>query len=438
MLNWDLTFDADGHLHTGGGLAGEVTAAGVTDLFVFCHGWNTSADSARKMYDSMFSLITTAATGVAGLGRIGFASVFWPSLWFPETSASVRTAAGSTQAADGAVEDARSGTDALSGAEIAESLVQGYDDPAQQKTVLTLGQILDEADDAARNGASDDVLSGRLGEFHALLRSLSPAMPESEDAGERALLTAPDPVQAYQDLADVFGSAPAGASTQGIGDWFGKALGGAKDALRVFSYNTMKARAGVVGRSGLGPVLATLRGVRVHLVGHSFGARLVSFALTGVGAAQDSPVASLTLLQGAFSHWSFSHAQDNPFGVDGALRAFRDRVRGPLVATFSSHDFAVCDWYPKASFLARADESASTVGRWGGMGSDGFQSVRPSDDRVMRADGGIRYGFKSGTFYRVNASSVINNETADRFAGAHSDFQKPAVAQLLVAAAAHA
>ena len=48
---------------------------------------------------------------------------------------------------------------------------------------------------------------------------------------------------------------------------------------------------------------------------------------------------------------------------------------GPLVATYTKFDLAVCRWYPKASFLARADQSASTAGRWGGMGEDGFQAV---------------------------------------------------------------
>lgn len=436
MLNWDLDFDADGRLRSARGFAAEVAAAGVTDLFVVSHGWNTSARAARELYDRMFPLITSAATGVAGLEKIGFASVFWPSLWFPETSASGTAPAGSTQAAGG-VEDLRSGTDALSGARIAESLAAGFEDPAQQKTVVALGQLLDDAEAAARTGASDEDLKGRFAEFHTLLRSLAPPVPEPEDAGERALLTTTDPTRAYLALAEEFGSAPAGGAQQGIGDWFGKALGGAKDALRVFSYTTMKARAGVVGRNGLGPALAGLRGVRVHLVGHSFGARLVSFALAGVGPAKDSPVASLTLLQGAFSHWSFSHAKDNPFGAAGALRGVADRVRGPLVATFSSHDFAVGRWYPKASFLARQDESADTAGRWGGMGADGFQAVTPADDRTMHPDGGIRYGFRPGTFYRVNAGTVINNRADDTFAGAHSDIRKPAVAQLIVAAAAH-
>ena len=76
----------------------------------------------------------------------------------------------------------------------------------------------------------------------------------------------------------------------------------------------MKARAGDIGRGGLGPLLVELHrrspAVRVHLIGHSFGARLVSFALGGIGSPAESPVASLLLVQGAFSHWSFAHAQD--------------------------------------------------------------------------------------------------------------------------------
>jgi hypothetical protein len=66
--------------------------------------------------------------------------------------------------------------------------------------------------------------------------------------------------------------------------------------------------------------------VRVDLIGHSFGARLVSFTLSGISESAASPVASLLLLQGAFSHWSFAHAQDNPFGRAGALNTYADRV----------------------------------------------------------------------------------------------------------------
>lgn len=431
---FELTFDEKGGVRPSSRtFADDVRKAGVTDLFVFSHGWNTSAATARETCVEMSRLITDAATG---LGTVGFAGVFWPSLWFPDTPATTAATAGAGQAAGDVAQD-RAGTEALSGAEIADSLARGFEDAAQQKTVVSLGQLLDEAAHAADAGASDEALAGRFQEFHTTLRSLAPAVPDFEDAGERALLTSQDPVRDYQTLADVFGSAPAGGAQQGIGDWFGKALNGAKDALRVFSYTTMKARAGTIGQHGLGTVLTKLSGVRVHLIGHSFGARLVSFALAGVGPAASSPIASLLLIQGAFSHWSFAHAKDNPFGEDGALHKVADRVRGPLVATFSPHDFAVCRWYPKASFLARQDESAVVAGRWGGMGADGFQAVTPLVDKTMRPEGGTTYGFRPGTFYRVDAAGVINNEKLQGFAGAHSDFEKPAVAQLAVAAATH-
>jgi hypothetical protein len=210
--------------------------------------------------------------------------------------------------------------------------------------------------------------------------------------------------------------------------------------VRVFSYTVMKARAGDIGRAGLGPLLAALHdrspAVRVHLIGHSFDARLVSFALSGIATPADSPVASLLLAQGAFSHWSFAHAQDDPFGRPGALNTFADRVHGPLVATFSRYDWAVGRWYPKASFLARQDVSAEVAGRWDGMGADGYQAVAPAADRLMPEGGGTDYQFAPGTFFRVDANSVMNDVKGQPFAGAHSDIRKQSVAQLAVAAAA--
>ena len=77
--------------------------------------------------------------------------------------------------------------------------------------------------------------------------------------------------------------------------------------------------------------------MRVHLVGHSFGARLVSFALAGLPAGlEPSPVKAVTLLQGAFSQCAF--APRLPFDADRRRRAGRaccDRIDGPLAVCFS-------------------------------------------------------------------------------------------------------
>jgi hypothetical protein len=441
---WDLQFDESGQLTSPArsDFLSEVAATGITDLFAFSHGWGASQDSALGLYNQMFPMIRNAAHGLPGLGTIGFAGIYWPSLWFPPTPATPPASAGSQQADSGAMVSLSAGTAAVTGADIAASLLPGFADPAQQDTITQIGKLIDQGLTPEASAEPDAFKQQRLQQISQLIKSLTPPPPadgEYEDAGETALLLTNDPVTDYQATADTFGSAPSAGSQQDIGDWFNKAVNGAKDVLRVFSYTTMKARAGTVGQTGLGPLLAALHtqtsAVRVHLIGHSFGARLVSFALSGVGTPANSPIASLTLLQGAFSHWSFARAQNNPFGSPGALNAYAGQVHGPLVATHTVFDWAVGVWYPKASFLAQQDTSAVVADRWGGMGSDGFQAVNPAQDLAMPAQGGTSYGFAPGTFYRIDAANVINNTAGEPFSGAHSDIKKVPVAQLAAAGA---
>ncbi len=441
---WDLVFAADGGLGPGArqALLDGVTTEGVTDLVLFSHGWNTSEKDARDHCAQLFPMIRDAMVARSGFGALGLVGIYWPSLWFPDTAATAPHASGSTQAETGAVVDASAGTAALSGAEIAASLADGFPDAGERQTVEEIGKLIDDGL-AGASTATDEDKKQQLLAIRNRIRSLVPPAPDDgqvEDQGETALLLAPDPKAAYLATAAKFGSVAPGSSTQGLGDWFATALNGAKDALRVLSYNTMKARAGVIGRTGLGPLLADLhRGspsLRVHLVGHSFGARLVSFALSGVGTPDQSPVASLTLVQGAFSHWSFAHAQDNPFGEAGALNAFVDRVHGPLVATYTTFDWALGRWYPKASFLAQQDSESSDAGRWDAIGADGFLAVNPAVDTTADASGTTDRAFVAGTFCRVNAAAIINNTDGQAFAGAHSDIYKPAIGRLVAAAAA--
>jgi len=67
----------------------------------------------------------------------------------------------------------------------------------------------------------------------------------------------------------------------------------------------MKARAGTVGEKGVEPLMEKLRdarpNLRVHMIGHSFGCRLVAAAVNGLPDKGKSPDMVL-LLQGAFSH----------------------------------------------------------------------------------------------------------------------------------------
>jgi hypothetical protein len=385
-------------------------------------------------------MIRAAAHPVAALGRVGFVGIYWPSLWFPPTTATVPALAGAGQAG-GAGQALNAGTAEVSGKEIADSLRPGYADPGQQQQITQIGQLIDQGQAMARQGATDTDKQQLIGQISDLIAKLTPAVSGSgQDAGETVLLTTGDPVHAYQTTAAVFGTTPGGGAAQGIGDWFGAAINGAKDAVRALSYWTMKTRAGTIGQTGLGPLLTALHkqapATRVSLTGHSFGARLVSFALAGIDRPEDSPVCAVSLLQGAFSHWSFTDAAGNPFGAPGGLFGLGDRVHGPLVATFSGFDRAVGVWYPRASFLAGSNVAAAAgPNRWGGMGSDGFQPAAVAATVPMPAQGNPNYQFASAAFYRIDANNVINNVKLSSFAGAHSDIQKPPVAQLIVAAA---
>src|SRR5206468_768777 len=65
--------------------------------------------------------------------------------------------------------------------------------------------------------------------------------------------------------------------------------------FRTFSFWTMKARAAIVGENGVSPVLVKVKKalkqhnlpVRIHLLGHSFGAKLVTAAVYGATEAAD-------------------------------------------------------------------------------------------------------------------------------------------------------
>jgi hypothetical protein len=86
---WDLKFDEKGGMDPRDRqtILDEIDADNLADLFIFSHGWGTVEQDARALYDTMFPLIRDAATNAPNLGPMGFAGIYWPSLWFPDTPA---------------------------------------------------------------------------------------------------------------------------------------------------------------------------------------------------------------------------------------------------------------------------------------------------------------------------------------------------------------
>ena len=110
----------------------------------------------------------------------------------------------------------------------------------------------------------------------------------------------------------------------------------------------MKDRAAVVGRTGVATLVGSLldaSSAHLHLVGHSFGAKLLLSAVEATAAGR--PISSLLLLQAAVSCQCFAAGLPGS-GEPGGYRSVLGQVRSPLVATFSPHD-RVLGWaYPIA------------------------------------------------------------------------------------------
>src|SRR5262249_39276633 len=141
---------------------------------------------------------------------------------------------------------------------------------------------------------------------------------------------------------------------------------------------TMKARAGVVGSRGVYDLVNAVRAqggpaLRIHLIGHSFGGRLLSAAVAGRVGAPLNEVDSLIILEGAFCHFAFGRrAQIAGLGFRGdqdgiferAIASLSTRspaVRGRMVATFSAQDTPNQVLYPLATKLKGTDREASRL-----------------------------------------------------------------------------
>jgi hypothetical protein len=436
---WEITFDEQGDPDGSGNPQAikEIADKKLTDVVLFSHGWNNNHSVAMSLYQGWFAQLAPQLAHAKGPVAVGLVGIFWPSQrWSDEPIPDFAPSPGGG-AAPGAASLGTSATyensASLDPAEL-KSLQSAF--PKAKAALARMAVLLDgEPSDAA------------LGEFQQLLSTLATASGDDGDDGgtsDRPRMLADDPLTlfgrfsaALVDSGAVFtGDEADGAA--GLGDTLKGIWNGAKEALRQTTYFEMKNRAGTVGRMGLGPFImhlsAAVPGVRVHLVGHSFGARVVSYALAGVSASP-KPIKSVTLLQGAFSHFAF--ADPLPFDASrkGGLAGLQSRIDGPLTVVFSSHDDAVGRFYPLAS-ITSGDDAAGLgdhLYRWGGMGHDGAQGVGALLDSIQPANSSTSYRLQDGHVLNVDASEVVCQGSSP--SGAHSDIVHPEITWLTLQAA---
>lgn len=399
----------------------DVKGTRVTDVFFFSHGWKGDVPAAIDQYDRWIGAFLARSGDRARMEakvpqfRPLFVGLHWPSLPFGDEG----FAAGSFSAAAGAV-------DGLPVDPLARWLAILGDTPAIRGPLERIVQA------ARQNAAADEMpaeVAAAYRELDAALGLGSGGLGAAPDADRAAF----DPVAAFEAL-------------QGDGASFGGGwLGGLLSPLRQLSFWTMKKRARTIGEGAMHAFLGRLlsataaRKARVHLMGHSFGCVVVSSMLGGPLAESplNRPVASVTLVQGALSLWSYARAI--PFGGGGPgyfHRVLLDgKVAGPLVTTRSRHDTAVGQLYPLASKIhGSASFAPGAFPEYGAVGAFGLQGI-PDTEREERpmlpADG--EYRFAGRRVYNLEASRYIAQK--DGISGAHSDIDGAEVAHVIWEAA---
>jgi pimeloyl-ACP methyl ester carboxylesterase len=207
----------------------------------------------------------------------------------------------------------------------------------------------------------------------------------------------------------------------------------------------MKRRAGTVGERGLGRVVGQLAqaapDVRVHLVGHSFGGRLVAFALRGLPQGVRT-VKSVTLLQGAFSHYAFAARlpeEPHTSGVlDGQAEPGRRSPGVLLLPLRPGTRHAVPAGVPYGGRRPLAGRGLRGGPRHrrssrppvGAMGHDGVQAVDGTRNLALSA--ALNGGLPTTGCVNVDACAVVCHGGPP--SGAHSDIVHRELAQVVLAA----
>jgi hypothetical protein len=407
-------------------VARAIANEGITDVFIMSHGWKGDIPAAREQYVRWIGAMAGCTADREEIRKMDpkFKSLLvgfhWPSQPFGDEEFGL----------SGASSFAASAADL--GVDTAEQLIDHYVNLYADRVADT-----DQARDALRTifraAASGAPPGNRLppeveDAYRVLDKEsgLGGAGPSAAPDADREPF---DPNKAYNNAKPGPGEAP---SFGGFG------LSRLLSPLRQLSFWMMKARARVLGESA-GHTLLTKaqaaapadRGVRFHLMGHSFGCIVMSGFLNGPdGRGTARPVHSLTLVQGATSLWGYCEANPPFTNAPGYFRGLigKNKVAGAIVTTQSKRDTAVGRFYPIAAGLARQLNfpAGQQFPKYGGIGAFGLQGPGIALHDLAIEGPSHQYKFQKGQVYNLECTNVIKE--GGGFSGAHSDIARPEVA----------
>jgi len=425
-----LNCDGDGAIENASelqALTDAVTTTNATDVIFLGHGFRNDENDARGLYTGFLETfrahLPRAEFSTLQPRRFVVCGVFWPSKTFKESFEE-----GAVQAIDDTAAEKR---------EVKRRLEQMKEDdacPEQRPKLDRAIRLLDEVEDsrAAQDEFVEEVLSllddvdldpaeglqkVRAQEGSHLLELLEEPLflptTSSDDTSEGGV----------HRLSGVAVGDESG-QTEGVLSVFGSVFGRIGQFLNLTTWYLMKDRSGKVGANGCAEAVRAVRAaspsIKVHLVGHSLGGRLMASCAKALAEEGTQKVDSLTLLQAAFSHYGLSNSRKG--NKPGFFRPVIDKkvVRGPLIATYSAKDTVVGNAYAIMSRLA--NDNVKAIGdendEYGGIGRNGAQNAQHSIIEPLH---------RAGTAYSFSPGVIINLDGTKGLIVDHGDVKNPNV-----------
>jgi pimeloyl-ACP methyl ester carboxylesterase len=448
----------------------------VSDLWIFAHGWNNDLQGGSQTYHDWISTFRPVIQQEISDPNFNplFVGIHWPSkAWVGDIAKLTQKneVVASRPATGGGEGEFEIGGNAEPEA---AAPVSSANRRARAKFIADYRPVIDPQHIYGRRFAHDfgrlyDLMyqpqspsQADIAEFVKILKKYTTRDPHSDPSEKSNVVGAPTELLVSRLADQVAEQAVRPEQYEGFFKF---------DVLlqffRTFTFWKMKARAAIVGETGVYPFLTAVRqaisqrnlATRVHLMGHSFGAKLVTASVYPAADASNLPlplVNTLVLLQGAFSQFSFSGQIPIENSAAGRYAAVVERgvVANPVVVIYSQKDMANTICYPGGMALAapfsdkiyelggpskEEDDTRElyvvSKNRFGAIGANGAQGLPANRYRaldMLPASQPYQWDDLAGV-YCLNVDSAAYIRQGGPPAGAHGDILHSEIYHLILA-----
>ncbi len=374
-----------------------------TDVMFFSHGWNNDWKAATERYDEFIknyqTMVKTKGLDVGRAFRPLLVGIFWPStaLVMPWEKGIKIAAAGEVDgSADQEYLDLVGNVAGLLKPEDVEKFYElatktRLDEEEGKELAGLLGPVAGPPDDVSEKEKEELTAT-------ALSSYWREVFPAGDGGGADDTGIAPK----KPGFADGGEGGASGAKVAGPLDFLNP-----RNVVRAFTVWQMKDRAGTVGSAGVHDLL---RGIlqkdaktHVHLIGHSYGAKVVLSA-TCAGPLPRK-VESALLLEPAVNGYCFSSNVAGG-GFAGGYQKALGRVRQPILLTFSRHDQPLTKLFHLAvkrktdvGEVKIAGGAPNKYAALGGFGAQGLTTAEGMEMKMLAP--GKKYPIGEGTTVEV-------------------------------------